>query len=148
MDTVVAIPRDFACDVRESVFSKNNTFVVMFATFGILSIFFVMVMSLKMIYAWCWMKLEHVVINLRRRHHTSRIVMGCDLNVAPNLEGLTGSRIHPNANSAPARWREAVTEWMHSFRLRAACTFDYANTGWRNGWDYEEKRTHQNSNYN
>ena len=49
------------------------------------------------------------------------IVIGCDLNVclAPSREGLTGSRIHPNANSASSRWREAVTEWMHSLRLRA-----------------------------
>ena len=93
-------------------------------------------------------EMEHVVVNLRRRHHTSRIVIGCDLNVslAPNLEGLTGARIHPNANSASTRWREAVTERMHSLRLRAACTFDYESTGWRSGWDYEENWTHQNSN--
>ena len=65
--------------------------------------------------------MEDVVINLRRRHRTSRIVIGSDLNVslAPSLEGLTGSRIHSNANGASSRWREAVTEWMHSFRLRA-----------------------------
>ena len=35
---------------------------------------------------------------------------------------------------------------MHSLRLRAACTFDYENTGWHNVWDYEEKWTHENSN--
>ena len=93
-------------------------------------------------------EMEHVAINLRRRHHTSRIVIRSDLNVslAPNLKGLTGYRIHPNANSASSRWREAVTEWMHSLRLRAACTFDYENTGWHNVWDYEEKWTHENSN--
>ena len=92
--------------------------------------------------------MEHVVINLRRRHHTSRIVQGSDLNVslAPKLEGLTGSRIHPNAKSASSRWREAVTEWVHSLRLRAACTFDHENTGWHNVWDYEEKWIHENSN--
>ena len=92
-------------------------------------------------------EMEHVVFNLRRRHHTSRIVMGCDLNVslAPSLEGLTGARIHPNANNAPARWREAVTEWMHSLRLRAACTFDYENPDWSSVWVYEEKWTHKNS---
>ena len=46
--------------------------------------------------------MEDVVINLRRRHRTSRIVTGSDLNVslAPSLEGLTGSRIHSNANGA------------------------------------------------
>ena len=78
---------------------------------------------------------------------TSRIVIGCDLNVslAPNLEGLTGSRIHPNANGVSTRWREAVTEWMQSLRLRAACTFDYEKTDWRSVWDYEEKWTHENS---
>ena len=39
-------------------------------------------------------EMEDVVINLRRRHHTSRIVIGSDLNVslAPSLEGLTGSQ--------------------------------------------------------
>ena len=39
---------------------------------------------------------KDVVIYLRRRHHTSRIVIGSDLNVsvAASLEGLTGSRIH------------------------------------------------------
>ena len=43
---------------------------------------------------WSMLKeMEDVVINLRRRHHTSRIVIGSDLNVslAPSLEGLTGS---------------------------------------------------------
>ena len=70
--------------------------------------------------------MEDVVINLRRRHRTSRIVIGSDLNVslAPSLEGLTGSLIHSNANGASSRWREAVTEWMHSLRFLALCTFD------------------------
>ena len=31
-DTAVAIPRDFACDVREKVLSKKYTFVVLFGT--------------------------------------------------------------------------------------------------------------------
>ena len=71
-------------------------------------------------------EVEDVVINLRRRHHTSRIAIGSDLKVslAPILEGLTGSRIHSNANGAPSRWRGAVTEWMHSLRLSVVCTFD------------------------
>ena len=30
LDTAVAIPRDFACDVREKVLSKRYTFVVLF----------------------------------------------------------------------------------------------------------------------
>ena len=35
-------------------------------------------------------EMEHVVVNLRRRHNTSIIFIGCDLNVslAPNLEGF------------------------------------------------------------
>ena len=32
LDTAVAIPRDFARDVREKVFSKRYTFVVLFGT--------------------------------------------------------------------------------------------------------------------
>ena len=32
VDTAVAIARDYACDVRECVFSKKYTFVVMFGT--------------------------------------------------------------------------------------------------------------------
>ena len=39
-----------------------------------------------------------------------------------------------------------MTEWMHSLRLRAACTFDYEDTDWNGVWDYEEKWTHENSN--
>ena len=50
-------------------------------------------------------EMEETVINLRRRHHTSRIVIGSDLNVslARCRDGVTGTRIHPNANNAPAR---------------------------------------------
>ena len=56
--------------------------------------------------------------------------IGCDLNVSlvPSVEFLTGSRIHQNVNGASSRWREAVTEWMHSLRLRALCTFDHCLT--------------------
>ena len=84
-------------------------------------------------------KMEDVVINLRRRHRTSRIVIGSDLNVslAPSLEGLTGSRIHFNANGASSRWREAVTEWMHSLRLRALCTFDHCLALPHVEWDHD-----------
>ena len=74
---------------------------------------------------WSMLKeMEDVVIKLRRRHRTSRIVIGSGLSVslAPCLEGLTGSRVH--SNGAPCRWRGAVTEWMHSLRLRALCIFD------------------------
>ena len=66
-------------------------------------------------------EMEDVVINLRRRRHgTSKIVIGSDLNVslAPSFEGLTGSRTHSNANGA-------VTKWMHHLRVRALCTFDH-----------------------
>ena len=148
VDIAVAIPRDFACDARESVFSKKYTFVVMFGT--IWCSVHVTCHGDASLDDLCLMlsEMEHVVVNLRRRHHTSRIVIGCDLNVslAPNLEGLTGASIHPNANSASTRWREAVTEWMHPLRLRAACTFDYEDTGWRTGWGHDERWTHQNSN--
>ena len=53
LDTAVAVPRDFACDVRQKVLSKKY-------------IFLVTVMSLKMICGRC--EMEDVVINLRRRH--------------------------------------------------------------------------------
>ena len=146
VDTAVAVPRDFACDVRDCVFSRKYIFVVMFGTiWGSVHLPCHGDVSLDDLCPTL-SETEHAVFNLRRRHHTSRIVIGCDLNVslAPNL-GLTGPRIHPNANSAPARWREAVTEWMHSLRLRAACTFDYENTDWNGVWDHEEKWTHENS---
>ena len=90
-----------------------------------------------------------LVINLRRRHHTSRFVIGSDLNVSllPSLEGLTGSRIHANANNASSRWREAVTEWMHSLRLRSLCTFDLCDylTLRCVKWDHDSSWTHRNS---
>ena len=104
LDTAVAIPRDFASDVTKS-YRKSTFLSFCMALSGVQSIFLVMGMSPKMIYLWSVLKeMEDVVINLRRRHQTSRIVIGSDLNVslapslAPSLEGLTGSRIHPIAN--------------------------------------------------
>ena len=99
-------------------FRKKYTFVVMFGTIsGSVHLLCHGDASLDDL---CLMlsEMDHVVVNIRRRHHTSRIVIGSDLNVslAPNLEGLIGSRIHPNTNCASTRWREAVTEWMHSLR--------------------------------
>ena len=86
-------------------------------------------------------EMEDVVINLRRRHRT-RIVIGSDLNASlvPSLEGLTGSRIHSNASGASSRWREAVTEWMHSLRLRALSTFDHCLALPQVEWDRETPR--------
>ena len=64
VDTAVAIPRDYACDVRDCVHSKKYTFVVMFGTFcgsvhllchGDVSLDDLCVMLTDM---------EHVVINL------------------------------------------------------------------------------------
>ena len=147
METAGVIPRDFARDVRE-VLSQKYAFVVLFVT------------------VWGWVHLpchgdvsqddlwsmlqemEDAVINLRRRHHTSRIVIGSDLNVslAPSLEGLTGSRIHSNANGALCRWRETVTEWIHFLRLRAQCTFDHCLTLPHVEWDHDSCWTHRNSN--
>ena len=63
-----------------------------------------------------------------------------------DLEGLTGSRIHSNANGASSRWREAVTEWMHSLRLRALCTFDHCLSLPHVEWDHDACWTHKNSN--
>ena len=127
LDTAVAIPRDFACDVREKVLQKKYTLVVFFGTvWG--SVHLPCHGDVSQDDLWSMLKeMEDVVINLRRRHRTSRIVVGSDVNVslAPCLEGLTGSRIHPNVNGASSCWREAVTEWMHSLRLRALCTFDH-----------------------
>ena len=93
--------------------------------------------------------MEDVVINLRRRHRTSRIVIGSDLNVslAHSLEGLTGSPIHSNANGSSPRLREAVTEWMHSFRLRALCTFDHCVALPHVERDHDSCWTNRNSNW-
>ena len=132
LDTAVATPRDFACDVREKVLSKKYTFVVLFGTVWC-SVHLPCHGDVSQDDLWSMLKeMEDVVINLRRRHRISRIVIGSDLNVslAPSLEGLKGSRIHSNANGASSRWREAVTEWMHSLRLRALCTFDSLSHMW------------------
>ena len=147
VNTAIAIPRDHACDVRECVFSKKYTFVVMFGTiWGSVHLLCHGDVALD---GLCLMlsEIEHAVVSLRRRHHTSRIVIGCDLNVslAPNLEGLTGPRTHSKHQGGSTHWREAVTEWMHSLRVRAACTFDYETSGWDSNWDFEEKWTHENT---
>ena len=109
LDTAVAIPRDLACDVREKVLSKRYTFVVLFGTvWG--SVHRPCHGDVSQDDLWSMLKeMEDVVINLRRRHRTYRIVIVSDLNVslAPSLEGLTGSRIHSNESGASSRWREA-----------------------------------------
>ena len=114
LDTAVAVLPDFACDVREKSYRKDTLLSFCLALSGVRFIFLVMGMFLKMTCGSMLKEMEDVVINLHRRHRTSRIVIGSDLNVslAPSLEGLTGSRIHSNANGAPSRWRGAVTEWM------------------------------------
>ena len=61
------------------------------------------------------------------------------------MEGLTGSRIHSNASGASSRWREAVTEWMHSLRLRDLCTFDHCFSLPHVEWDHDACWTHKNS---
>ena len=53
LDTAVAIPRDFACDVREKVLSKSVLLSFCLAQSGALSIFLVTVMSLKMTCGRC-----------------------------------------------------------------------------------------------
>ena len=61
----------------------------------------------------------------------------------------TGTRIHPNANSAPALWREAVFEWMCSLRLRAMCTLEKQDSNYTSRCiesDSESSWTHRNSN--
>ena len=130
---------------REKVLSKRHKFVVRFGTvWGSVHLPCHGVVSQDGL--WSMLKeMEDVVFNLRRRHHTSRIVIGCDLNVslAPSLEGLTGSRILPNANGVSSRWREAVTEWMHSLRLRALCT---CLTLPHVEWDHGSSWTNRNSN--
>ena len=147
LDTAVAIPRDFACDVREKVLSKRYTFVVLFGTVWC-SVHLPCHGDVSQDDLWSMLKeMEDVVIYLRRRHHTSRLVIGSDLNVSlvPSLEGSTGSRIHSNANGAPSRRRGAVTEWMHSLRLRALCTFDQGLFLPHVEWDHDACWTHKNS---
>ena len=130
----------------QKVLSKKDTFVVLFGTvWG--SVHLLCHGDVSQDDLWSMLKeMEDVVIN--RRHRTFIIVIGFDLNVslAPSLEGLTGSRIHSNANSAPSRWRGAVTEWMHSLRLRALCTFDQGLSLPHVEWDHDACWTHKNSN--
>ena len=54
--------------------------------------------------------------------------------------------IHSNANGASSRWREAVTEWMHSLRLQSLCTFDHCLALPHRECDHVSCWTHRNSN--
>ena len=75
LDTAVAIPGEFACDVREKVPSKKYTFVVLFGTvWGDVHLPSHGNVSQDDLW-WMWKEMEDVAINLRRRHHTSRIVI-------------------------------------------------------------------------
>ena len=89
----------------KNVSSNGYTFVVLFGTvWG--SVHLPCHGDVSQDDLWSMLKeMEGVVINLRRRHRTSRIVIASDLNVslAPSLEGLTGSRIHSNANGEQSR---------------------------------------------
>ena len=67
------------------------------------------------------------------------------MSLGPSLQGLTGTRVQPNANSASARWREAVTEWMHSLRLSGLCVRLTATARARALDGTAKKWTHQNS---
>ena len=101
LDAAVAIPRECACDVCEKVLSKKYTFVVLFGT--IWDSVHLLCHSSDAAQDGLWTmskEMEDVIINLRRHHRTSRI--GPDLNVslAPCREGVTGTRIHPNAHIA------------------------------------------------
>ena len=75
LDTAVAIPRDFACDVREKVLSNKYPFVVLFGTvWG--SVHLLCHGDVSQDDLWSMLEeMEDVVINLRRRHHTPSI---CD----------------------------------------------------------------------
>ena len=74
LDTVVSIPRDFACDVREKVLSKRYTFVVLFGTvWG--SVHLPCHGDVSQDDLWSMLK------EMDRRHRASRIVIGSDLNV-------------------------------------------------------------------
>ena len=42
-------------------------------------------------------------------------------------------------------WRETVTEWMHSLRLRALCTVDHCLSLPHVEWDHDSCWTHRNS---
>ena len=69
LDTAVAIPQDYACDVREKVLSKKYTFVVLFGTVWS-SVHLPCHGDVSQDDLWSMLKeMEDVVINLRRRHH-------------------------------------------------------------------------------
>ena len=72
LDTAVAIPREFPCDVREKVPPKKYTFVVLFGTvWG--SVHLACHGGVTQDDLWSMLKeMDDVVINLRRRHRTSR----------------------------------------------------------------------------
>ena len=53
LDTAVAIPRDFACDVREKVFRKGTLLSLCSALSGVRFIILVMGMFLKMTCGRC-----------------------------------------------------------------------------------------------
>ena len=106
LDTAVATPRELARDVNEKVLSKRHTFVVLFGTIWGSVHLPCHNSDATQDDLWTMLReLADVIINLRRHHGTSRIVIGSGSNVslAPCREGVTGTRIHPNANSAPAR---------------------------------------------
>ena len=66
------------------------------------------------------------------------------MSLGPSLEGLTGSRFHSNGNGT-SRCRETVTEWMHSPRLRALCTFNHCLSLPHVERDHDSCWTHRNS---
>ena len=100
LDTAVAIPRILHVTFVKKSYTKRYTLVVLFGSVSG-SVHLPCHGDVSQDDLWSTLKeMEDVVINLRRRHRTSSIVIGSDLNVslAPSLEGLTGSRIHSNAN--------------------------------------------------
>ena len=132
LDTAVAVPREFACDAREKVLLNKYTFVVLFGTIWGSVHLCCHNSDATQDDLWTMLKeKEDVIINIRR---TSRIVIGSDLNVslAPCREGVTGTRIHPNANRAPARRSSDRVD-----ALRALCTFEQSDdtTAARVEWD-------------
>ena len=68
--------------------------------------------------------------------------------MAPCREGATGTGIHPNPNSAVARWWQAVSVVVCSVRLRALGTFERQDNYPAPcvEWDHESSWTHRNSN--
>ena len=106
LDTAGAIPREIACNVKEKVMSKRYTFVILFGTiWGSVHLPCHSSDCTKDDLSLLLKEMEETIINLRRRHHTSRVVIGSDLNVslARCRERVTATRIHPNANRALAQ---------------------------------------------